>query len=190
MLAKGTMRDLTAGQREALLETLGERFEKNLARHDGVSWARVRAKLESAPEKLSSLSQMERTGGEPDVVGYDGTADEYLFSDCSKESPKGRRSVCYDRAALEARKKHKPENGAVDMAAEMGAELLTEEQYRSLQELGQFDTTTSSWLLTPPGIRELGGAIFGDFRYGTVFVYHNSAQSYYAARGFRCSLRV
>jgi hypothetical protein len=185
-----TENGLTAGVSGELLDTLRERFEKNMARHEGVAWARVRTKLEAAPQKLWSLSELERTGGEPDVVGYDGNTDEYLFVDCSKESPGGRRSVCYDREALDARKQHKPEHSAVEMAAEMGAELLTEEQYRSLQELGEFDTTTSSWLRTPPSIRERGGAIFGDFRYGTVFVYHNGAQSYYAARGFRCFLRV
>jgi hypothetical protein len=190
MLAKVTTRGLAARERGELLETLRERFERNMARHDGVRWTSVRAKLESAPETLWSLSEMERTGGEPDVVGYDEEADEHLFVDCSKQSPRGRRSVCYDREAREARKKHKPETSAVEMATGMGAELLTEEQYRHLHTLGEFDTTTSSWLRTPPDIRALGGAIFGDFRYGTVFVYHNGAESYYSARGFRCSLRV
>lgn len=184
------MKDLVAERREALLETLEARFEGNMTRHKGVQWPKVQAKLEARPDKLWSLSEMERTGGEPDVVGHDRKTDEYLFYDCSKESPEGRRSVCYDRQALEARKKHKPENSAVEMGAEMGAELLAAEQYRRLQELGEFDTKTSSWLQTPPEIRGLGGAIFGDFRYGTVFVYHNGAESYYAARGFRCSLRV
>lgn len=190
MSARGITRDLEAGQREALIETLRIRFEGNMVRHEGVSWARVHAKLESEPEKLWSLGEMERTGGEPDVVGEDRKANEYLFVDCSKESPRRRRSVCYDHEALAARKKHKPENSAVQMATDMAAELLTEEQYRRLQEHGEFDTKTSSWLRTPPDIRKLGGAIFGDFRYGTVFVYHNGAESYYAARGFRCSLRV
>lgn len=189
-MSKGTTKGLEPEQRRALLETLRIRFERNMARHEGVKWARVQAKLESDPEKLRSLSEMERTGGEPDVIDQDGKADEYVFVDCSKESPSGRRSLCYDPEALEARKKHKPENSAVQMAMDMGAELLTEEQYRRLQELGEFDTKTSSWLRTPPEIRALGGAIFGDFRFGTVFVYHNGAESYYAARGFRCSLRV
>lgn len=177
-------------QAGALLETLRTRFEENMARHEGIRWADVQAKLASAPEKLWSLGQMERTGGEPDVVGHDRKANEYVFFDCSKQSPTGRRSVCYDQEALEARKKHKPEDSAVRMATGMGAELLTEAEYRKLQEFGEYDTKTSSWLRTPPDIRELGGAIFGDFRYGTVFVYHNGAESYYAARGFRCSLRV
>lgn len=184
------MKDLGAGQRKVLLETLRERFEANLTRHPGVGWSEVRAKLEARPEKLWSLGEMERTGGEPDVVGQDEESIEFFFRDCSKESPTGRRSVCYDRRALEARKKHKPDNSAVEMATDMGAELLTVEQYRELQQLGEFDTKTSSWLQTPEEIRELGGAIFGDFRYGTVFIYHNGAESYYAARGFRCSVRV
>lgn len=184
------MKDLDTGRREAILETLEARFEANMTRHKGIQWPKVQAKLEVRPDKLWSLSEMERTGGEPDVVGHDEKTDEYLFYDCSKESPKGRRSVCYDRQALEARKKHKPENSAVEMAADMGVELLAAEQYRRLQALGEFDTKTSSWLRTPPEIRGLGGAIFGDLRYGTVFVYHNGAESYYAARGFRCSLRV
>jgi Protein of unknown function (DUF4256) len=190
MSGRGTKRKLEDAQRQELLETLKNRFESNLARHKGIRWEGVQAKLESEPEKLWSLGEMERTGGEPDVVGQDRKTNEYLFVDCSKESPVGRRSVCYDREALEARKKNKPENSAVQMASDMGAELLTEERYRSLQELGEFDTKTSSWLLTPPDIRELGGAVFGDFRYGTVFLYHNGADSYYAARGFRCLLRV
>lgn len=189
MTGRGRKR-LEAGQSEELLEALSARFEKNMGRHEGIAWTKVQAKLEADPKKLWSLGEMERTGGEPDVTGYDRKANEYHFVDCSKESPRGRRSVCYDKEALEARKKHKPENSAVQMAADMGAELLTEEQYRRLQELGEFDTTTSSWLLTPPEIRKLGGAIFGDFRFGTVFVYHNGADSYYAARGFRCLLRV
>lgn len=181
---------LEAEQREALLETLKIRFEENTARHEDIRWSDVLESLESRPEELWSLSEMERTGGEPDVVGHDGETGEFLFVDCSKESPEGRRSLCYDREALEARKKHKPDGSAVETAEAMGAELLNEEQYRGLQELGEFDTKTSSWLRTPPDIRALGGAIFGDYRYETVFVYHNGAQSYYAARGFRCSLRV
>ena len=181
---------LEAGRRKQLLETLESRFEANMGRHKGAQWAEVRVRLEAAPEKLWSLGEMERTGGEPDVIGHDAKTGEFLFVDCLKESPTGRRSLCYDREALEARKKHKPENSAVQMATDMGTELLTEEQYRSLQQVGEFDTTTSSWLRTPPQIRERGGAIFGDFRYGTVFIYHNGAESYYAARGFRCSLQV
>jgi len=173
-----------------LLETLKTRFEGNMARHEELHWSNVQAKLEAAPAKLWSLGEMERTGGEPDVVGKDQETGDFLFYDCAAESPKGRRSVCYDHQALEARKKHKPRYSAVQMATDMGVALLTEEQYRRLQGLGECDTKTSSWLLTPPDIRRLGGAIFGDFRYGTVFVYHNGAESYYAARGFRCSLRV
>lgn len=187
---RGADRNLGAREREQLLETLRTRFEGNMRRHRGLRWTQVQAGLEAKPDKLWSLGEMERTGGEPDVVGRAGRAGGYLFCDCSRESPKGRRSVCYDRRAREERKEHKPKNSAVEMAAAMGVELLTEEEYRRLQELGEFDTKTSSWLRTPPGIRELGGAIFGDFRYGTVFVYHNGAQSYYAARGFRCSLEV
>jgi len=169
---------------------LQARFEKNMNRHKGLEWAKVQASLEPNTEKLWSLGEMERTGGEPDVVGHDKKTGEYIFYDCSAESPKGRRSLCYDREALEARKEHKPENSATDVAAAMGIELLTEEQYRELQKLGSFDTKTSSWVKTPADIRKLGGAIFGDFRYGHVFVYHNGADSYYAARGFRGSLRV
>jgi hypothetical protein len=161
-----------------------------MSRHKDVEWAKVEAKLKARPEKLSSLNEMEKTGGEPDVIGYDRKAGEYIFYDCSAESPKGRRSVCYDREALESRKEHKPANNAVDMAAAIGIELLTEEQYRELQELGEFDTKTSSWVKTPPAIRKLGGALFCDRRYDSVFVYHNGAESYYAARGFRGSLRV
>ncbi|CCQ92636.1 conserved hypothetical protein [[Clostridium] ultunense Esp] len=183
-------KELSPEQREKLLETLKARFEKNMNRHEGLKWAKVQAKLEANPGKLWSLNEMERTGGEPDVVGYDKETDEYIFFDCSAESPKGRRSVCYDREALESRKEHKPENNAVDMASAMGIELLTEEQYRELQKLGNFDTKTSSWVKTPENIRRLGGAIFGDRRYDTVFVYHNGAESYYASRGFRGSLRV
>jgi hypothetical protein len=182
--------DLGPGQQDALLETLRERFEENAGRHEGLSWPKVRARLVANPGKMRSLHAMEETGGEPDVVGHDPTTGEYLFYDCAAESPAGRRSVCYDGEALEARKKHKPENSAVAMAAAMGVQLLTEEEYRRLQELGDFDCRTSSWLRTPQDIRELGGAIFGDYRFGTVFVYHNGAESYYAARGFRCSLRV
>ncbi|MDO6432715.1 DUF4256 domain-containing protein [Flavitalea sp. BT771] len=177
-------------QREALLSALKARFEKNKHRHTGLEWTKVQAKLEADAEKLWSLHEMERTGGEPDVVGYDKKTGEYIFFDCSAESPKERRSVCYDREALESRKEHPPENNAIDMAAAMGIELLTEEQYRQLQQLGNFDMKTSSWVKTPPDIRKLGGALFADFRYGKVFVYHNGAQSYYAARGFRGSLRV
>lgn len=182
--------ELSAEQREELLGTLEARFEKNMNRHHGIEWAKVRARLESNPEKLWSLNEMERTGGEPDVVGHDKKTDEYIFYDCSVESPQGRRSLCYDAEALEARKANKPDDSAVNMAAEMGIELLTEEQYRALQKLGKFDTKTSSWIKTPADIRELGGAVFADYRYGHVFVYHNGADSYYAARGFRGSLRV
>ncbi|PLT31372.1 DUF4256 domain-containing protein [Peribacillus deserti] len=182
--------ELSLEHREELLRTLKARFEKNMHRHKGLEWAKVQANIEAEPEKLCSLSEMEGTGGEPDVVGYDKTTGEYMFFDCSPESPKGRRSVCYDRKALESRKKHKPENSAIDMAAAMGIELLSEEQYRELQKLENFDMKTSSWVQTPVKIRKLGGAIFCDYRYDTVFVYHNGADSYYAARGFRGSLRV
>ncbi|HEX2281644.1 MAG TPA: DUF4256 domain-containing protein [Thermomicrobiales bacterium] len=174
----------------ALLRTLQARFEKNMTRHKGLEWAKIQTRLEANPDKLSSLNEMERTGGEPDVVGHDKKTGEYIFYDCSAQSPKGRRSLCYDREALEARKEHKPKGSATDLASVMGIELLTEEQYRELQELGEFDTTTSSWVKTPPDIRRLGGALFCDRRYGHVFVYHNGAESYYAARGFRGSLRV
>jgi hypothetical protein len=180
----------TMPQREQLLNTLEARFEKNMSRHQGLEWAKVQARLEANPEKLRSLDEMERTGGEPDVVAHDKKTGEYVFYDCSAESPKGRRSLCYDRAALESRKEHKPESSAVDRASAMGIELLSEDQYRELQKLGVFDTKTSSWVKTPPDIRKLGGAIFCDRRYGHVFVYHNGAESYYAARGFRGSLRV
>ena len=183
-------KDMKAKQREELLRALKTRFEKNMNRHKGLEWPKVQAKLEAKTEKLWSLSEMERTGGEPDVVGYDRKTDEYIFYDCSTESPKGRRSVCYDREALESRKEHKPENNAIDMAAAMGIEILTEEQYQELQKLGNFDGKTSSWLRTPSEIRDLGGAISADFRYGRVFVGHNGAGSYYAARGFRGLLRV
>jgi len=181
---------MKAQQREELLMALKARFAKNMNRHKGLEWAEVQARLELNTEKLSSLNEMERTGGEPDVVGHDKKTGEYIFYDCSAESPKGRRSVCYDREGLESRKEHKPENNAIDMAAAMGIELLTEEQYRELQKLGNFDTKTSSWVKTPSDIRKLGGALFCDRRYGNVFVYHNGAQSYYSARGFRGSLRV
>lgn len=183
-------RVLSPEQQEDLLSMLKVRFEKNMNRHEGLEWAKIQAKLEANPEKLWSLNEMEQTGGEPDVVGYDEKKDEYIFYDCSAESPKGRRSICYDREALESRKKHKPENSAIDMAAAMGIELLSEEQYRELQKLGNFDMKTSSWVQTPSDIRELGGALFCDRRYGQVFLYHNGADSYYAARGFRGSLRV
>jgi hypothetical protein len=183
-------RDLSPEQREELLGALKARFEKNRNRHEGLEWAKVQARLEANAEKLWSLHEMERTGGEPDVVGHDKKTGEYIFYDCSAESPKGRRSVCYDREALESRKEHKPKDSAIDMAAAMGVELLAEEQYRDLQKLGNFDTKTSSWVKTPSDIRKLGGALFCDRRYGTVFVYHNGAESYYAARAFRGSLRV
>jgi hypothetical protein len=183
-------KELSVEQREEVFRTLEARFVKNMNRHSGLVWANVQAKLEANPEKLWSLHEMEDTGGEPDVVGYDEKTGEYIFYDCSAESPKGRRSVCYDRKAWEARKNHKPENTAMDMATDMGIEILTEEQYRELQELGHFDMKTSSWVQTPANIRKLGGAIFCDRRYDTVFVYHNGADSYYAARGFRGSLRV
>ncbi len=183
-------KDLSPEQREELLGALKARFEKNMNRHKGLEWAKVQAKLEANAEKLWSLSEMERTGGEPDVIGHDKKTGEYILYDCSAESPKGRRSVCYDREALESRKENKPEDSAIDMAAAMDIELLTEEQYRELQKLGNFDTKTSSWVKTPSDIRKLGGALFCDRRYDTVFVYHNGAESYYAARAFRGSLRV
>ena len=181
---------LSAAQGRALLEVLRARFQKHASRHKGIVWATVEARLEAAPDKLWSLSEMERTGGEPDVVGHDKKTGEFVFFDCSAQSPRDRRSVCYDRAALESRKEHKPKNSALDMASAMAIELLTEEQYRQLQTLGEFDTTTSSWIATPAAIRALGGALFCDRRYGQVFLYHNGAESYYAARGFRGSLRV
>lgn len=182
--------EMNAEQREELLRGLKARFEKHMSRHKGLEWAKVQARLEANTEKLWSLNEMERTGGEPDVIGHDDRTGEYIFCDCAAESPKGRRSVCYDREALESRKEHKPENSAVGMATAMGIELLGEDQYRDLQKLGEFDTKTSSWVKTPADIRKLGGAIFCDRRYNTVFVYHNGAESYYAARGFRGSLRV
>lgn len=186
----GTKKDISSEQREDLLKTLRKRFEKNTNRHETIEWAKVQLKLEANPEKLWSLSEMERTGGEPDVVGYDNETGEYIFFDCSAESPAGRRNICYDREALESRKEFKPGDNAIDMANDMGIELLTEEQYRELQSLGKFDTKTSSWLKTPSAIRKLGGAIFGDRRYDHVFVYHNGASSYYGVRGFRGTLKV
>ena len=185
-----TKKELSPEQREEITGALKRRFEENMNRHPNLDWATVQAKLEADPEKLWSLGEMERTGGEPDVVGFDEKTGEYIFYDCSAESPKERRSVCYDRAALESRKEHKPKNSAVDMAAEMGIEILTEEQYRELQALGDFDQKTSSWVQTPADIRNLGGALYCDRRYNTVFVYHNGAESYYAARAFRGSLRI
>lgn len=185
-----TKKQLSPEQHSELFSTLKERFEKNLNRHKNLDWAKVQAKLEANPEKLWSLNEMERTGGEPDVVEFDEKTDEYIFYDCSAESPKNRRSVCYDREAQDSRKEHKPKNNAVEMAAAMGIELLTEEQYRELQTLGNFDSKTSSWVKTPADIRNLGGALYCDRRYGKVFVYHNGAESYYAARAFRGSLRI
>jgi len=183
-------KELSQEQREELLATLKVRFEKNMNRHEGLEWGNVQAKLEENPEKLWSLNEMEISGGEPDVVKYDLELDEYTFYDCSAESPKGRRSVCYDREALESRKKFKPETSVIDMVTDMGIELLTEDQYRELQELGNFDMKTSSWVETPADIRNLGGAIFCDRRYDRVFMYHNGAESYYAARGFRGLLKI
>ena len=187
---KGAKKDLPPKQREELLGTLKARFEKNMNRHKGLEWANVQARLEAGRDKLWSLNEMERTGGEPDVVGFDKKTGEYVFYDCAAESPSGRRSVCYDREALEARKEHKPKDSAINMAAAIGIELLSEEQYRELQKLGKFDTKTSSWVQTPAEIRKLGGALYCDRRYDHVFTYHNGAESYYAARGFRGSLRV
>ena len=183
-------KELSSKERGELVRTLQARFEKSMNRHPGLEWAKVQAKLEANPEKLWSLHEMEKTGGEPDVVGHDEKAREYIFYDCSAESPKARRSLCYDRAALDSRKEAKPKDNAVDVAAAMGIELLTEEEYRGLQKLGEFDAKTSSWVKTPSDIRKLGGALFCDRRFNTVFVYHNGAESYYAARGFRGSLRV
>lgn len=187
---KSNKKELPIDQWEELFNTLKARFEKNKSRHKDIEWTSVLAKLEANIEKLWSLSEMERTGGEPDVVGYDKNLDEYIFMDCSAESPNGRRSVCYDNQALEKRKENKPKSSASYMAEEMGIDILTEEQYCELQKLGNFDTKTSSWIITPSDIRKLGGAIFADYRYGKIFVYHNSAESYYASRGFRGLLRV
>jgi hypothetical protein len=187
---KSNKKKLSPEQSDELIKVLKTRFEKNMKRHKGLEWAKVQAKLEANTEKLYSLNEMEITGGEPDVVGYDKKTGEYVFYDCSMESPKERRSLCYDHEALEKRKEHKPEDSAINMAADMGIELLTEEQYRDLQQLGEFDLKTSSWVQTPGDIRELGGALFCDRRYDTVFLYHNGAESYYAARGFRGSLRI
>jgi len=190
MKGAGTKKELSPKEREELLEALKARFEKNMKRHNGLEWAKVQAKLEANPEKLWSLSELEKTGGEPDVAGHDQKTGEYIFFDCSPESPKGRAGVCYDREGLESRKEHKPKNTAIDMAMTMGVELLTEQQYHQLQKLGEFDTKTTTWVKTPAEIRKLGGALFGDRRFGRVFIYHNGAQSYYSARGFRSSLGV
>lgn len=189
-MPKAIKQVLSAKQNEELLSVLKIRFEKNISRHKGLEWSNVQAKLKANTEKLWSLNEMEITGGEPDVISYDKKSDEYIFYDCSMESPAGRRSLCYDREALEARKEYKPKNSVMDLAAAMGIELLSEDQYRELQKLGKFDTKTSSWIKTPAEIRKLGGAIFGDFRYNHIFIYHNGAESYYAARAFRGLLRV
>lgn len=189
-MATTTKKKFSSKEHSELLTTLQSRFEKNMNRHKGLSWEKVQAKLEGAPNKLRSLSEMERTGGEPDVAGYDKKTGEFIFYDCSEESPKGRRSLCYDLAAWESRKEHKPANNAMSVAADMGIDILTEDEYRELQKLGKFDLKTSSWIETPSNIRKLGGALFCDRRYDTVFTYHNGAESYYAARGFRGSLRV
>jgi hypothetical protein len=190
MRSAKTKKELSPAEREELLSTLKARFDKNLNRHKALEWAKVQPRLEANAEKLWSLNEMERTGGEPDVVGHDKKTGEYIFFDCSPESPKARTSLCYDREALDSRKEHKPKNSAADMAAAMGIELLTEEQYQDLQKLGNFDTKSSSWVKTPPEMRNLGGALFGDRRFGRVFFYHNGAESYYSGRGFRGSLRV
>ena len=190
MKSAGTKKELSPKQREQLLKALQARFEKNMGRHKGLEWAKVQGRLEANADKLWSLSEMEKTGGEPDVVGHDPKTGEYLFFDCSPESPKGRVAVCYDREGLESRKEHRPKNTAIDMATAMGVELLTEEQYLELQKLGEFDLKTTTWVKTPADIRKLGGALFGDRRYGRVFICHNGAQSYYSARGFRASLKV
>lgn len=190
VMTKHDPRPLLLHQHDALLATLQARFEKNPNRHPGLSWAAVQARLEANPNRLRSLTEMESTGGEPDVIGQDAATGEYLFCDCSPETPAGRRSLCYDRAGLDARKEAKPANSALDVATAMGIELLTEDQYRELQQRGRFDTKTSSWLQTPPAIRQLGGALYGDFRYGRTFIYHNGASAYYAVRGFRGVLRV
>lgn len=190
MAKKRAQTESASEQLKDIVALLKTRFESHQERHEGILWPKVAARLAAYPDKLPVLQEMERTGGEPDVVGYDEQSDEYIFFDCSPETPQGRRSVCYDREGLESRKEHRPANSAVDMAAAIGIELLTEQQYRDLQALGTFDTKTSSWLMTPPEVRELGGAIFGDCRYGRVFIYHNGAQSYYGVRGFRGSVRV
>ena len=190
MKAAKAKKELSPERREELLNALQARFEKNMNRHEGLEWPEIKAKLQASPEKLWSLGEMEKTGGEPDVVGRNKKTGEYIFFDCSPESPKGRRSFCYDREALDSRKENKPKNSTLDVAAAFGIELLTEEQYRELQQLGNFDTKTSSWIKTPANVRKLGGAIFGDRRFDRVFIYHNGADSYYAARGFRGSLRV
>ena len=190
MKGSESKKELSPAQRDALLKALKARFEKHMNRHEGLKWEKVQARLDANAAKLWSLHEMERTGGEPDVVGHDKKTGEFLFFDCSPETPKGRVSCCYDREALDSRKEHKPKSSAMDLAAEMGIEVLTEEQYRELQKYGPFDSKTSSWIVTPDAIRKHGGAIFGDYRYGHVFVYHNGAQSYYAARAFRGSLRV
>lgn len=187
---KNTKKKLSADEREELILLLLARFEKNMNRHKGIVWADVQTKLKANPEKLWSLGEMENTGGEPDVIGLDKKSGEFIFCDCAEESPKGRRSVCYDHEALESRKEHKPQNSAMQMAADMGIEMLTEAQYRELQKLGKFDSKTSSWVITPPDIRKSGGALFCDFRFGHVFVYHNGAESYYAARGFRGLIKI
>ncbi len=189
-MAKQTSKELTSKQKESLFKVLKTRFEKNMKRHKGLAWAAVQARLETLPGKCWSLQEMENTGGEPDVTGFDKKTGAFIFMDCSAETPKDRRSVCYDLEGLESRKEHRPKNNAMDLAAEMGIELLTEEEYRALQLLGPFDTKTSSWIKTPEAIRDLGGAIFGDYRYGTVFIYHNGAQSYYGGRAFRGILKV
>ncbi len=189
-MTNSNKKELSSGQREELLKALKTRFEKNLVRHKGLEWPKVQARLEANAEKLWSLHEMENTGGEPDVVGHDKKTGEYLFFDCSPETPKSRTNVCYDHEALDARKEHKPKNSAAGMAADMGIELMTEEQYQELQKLGAFDTKSSSWLKAPADVRKLGGAIFGDRRFNRVFIYHNGAQSYYSGRGFRASLRV
>jgi hypothetical protein len=190
MKGSKTKKALSPEQCKELLGVLQSRFEKNMKRHAGIEWSKVKARLEANSEKLWSLQEMEASGGEPDIIGFDKKSGEYIFFDCSAETPKGRTSICYDREALDSRKEHKPKNNALDLAAAMGIELITEDQYHELQKLGEFDTKTSSWLESPPQIRKLGGAIFGDRRFGRVFVYHNGAQSYYAARAFRGSLRV
>jgi len=189
-MAKKSKKELSPKQTDELLKILKDRFEKNMQRHKGLEWTKVQARLKSKPDKLSILNEMENTDGEPDVIGIDKKSGEFIFYDCASESPKARRSICYDRKALDSRKEHKPKNCAMDMAAEIGVEILSEEEYRSLQKLGNFDSKTSSWIETPAEIRKLGGAIFADFRFNTVFVYHNGAESYYAGRGFRGSLRV